>query len=153
MVKALVLLALAVACQPIEPPRVVTVVVPYTAVLPLDPGETNIMGKSGCDMNGAPVIWIHPLLPPEEAQWVLVHERIHITQKYAHGGCLPFMKKYREDRSFRLDMEVEAFCGTYLAQVAAKVPPNPTRDAIEHILHVYYGQIWSAQEVKDAMVC
>lgn len=149
------------SCQ--QPPYVVTVVVPYAAILPITDTSDHSLGHTFCDLAGQPYRTVSMRLSVEDVQWVVLHENIHVVQMREHeGGCFGFAMHYRTDESFRLQMEADAFCGTYTAQVAAGVPPTPT------LLHIVvnlmsrpdslnpnrgYPGHWTIEDAEKAMRC
>lgn len=143
--------ALAVsACAPA--PRVVTAVVPYTAVLLLHP-ESVWNGAADCDVQGQPVIYLHPQLAPEMVSWIHLHESIHVEQMRAWGGCAAFARLVRADSMFQLRIEAEAYCGVLKAQRRARFPAQPTYDSIVRQLAEDYTHKYARDAVVAALPC
>lgn len=154
MVKAFALL-LALGCtHVVEIPRVVTVVVPYVAVLPLEAErDSTMLGKQRCDLNGNPTVFVDTTQTPETQRWILTHEAIHVAQTRVHGGCKAFGERYRDDANFRLMVESEAFCQVALAQQAAGVKVWPDRRDIIWRLQFRYGLLVLPDSIEKAVRC
>lgn len=137
---------------------VIAVVQPYAAVLVLADTADHSLGRTGCDLNGQPVIWLHRGLPPERVAAVLLHERVHVEQMRAYvDGCFEFAERYRSDAAFKLRAEAEAFCVVYEAQRRVGAAADPSVARILQILMtpgpLGYGATWSEAEAKRAMAC
>lgn len=151
MVKSLaVLLLVVLACVA---PRVVTVVQPYTAVLPLDSSNTQSLGQLRCDMANQPVIFIHPRLSPERQAWILVHERVHLEQSRVYGGCKVYYLRMGTDTLFRLAMEGEAFCQVAKAQRQMNAAIEPSYAEAFWLLRKSYYSDYDSSAVVGALNC
>jgi hypothetical protein len=149
------------SCQ--QPPYVVTVVVPYAAILPITDTADHSLGHTLCDLAGQPYRQISPRLSAFGVKWVVLHENIHVAQTRAHeGGCFGFSMHYGHDEAFRLQMEADAFCGVHDAQFASGVTPDPSLAQIvsnlmsrPDSLHPDkgYAGTWTIDGVKHAMRC
>ncbi len=147
----LVVLRLLAGCAPT--PQVVTVVVPSIAILPLDSSD-DALGRTGCDLMGQPVIFLNGKLTESSKSWVLVHERIHVAQVRAFkGGCEAFSKKYISDSTFKLRVELEAFCQVYLAQVSLGNKPSPDIQGIVWRIMNKYQSEYTEVEVRKYLDC
>lgn len=156
MVKTLfltVIFLLAACASPTPPPRVVTVVVPYVALLPIE-SFSDFDGRVRCDLQGNPVIYIRTTMEPEQQAWIIVHERVHVAQSQAYpGGCFGLRDEMARDSMFRLRVEAAAYCETFNAQRVAKVEPRPTFGEIVTILRQYYLAAYDSSAVRSAMPC
>lgn len=149
--RALALLCLVAGCTV---SRVVTVVQPYVAVLPIEaPDAVSYLGATRCDLQGHPYILVAPNVSEDSAQWILHHERVHILQIESNGGCVKFVRRYASDTVFRLVVEAEAFCGVFVAQRALHLSPSPDFDRIVDLLQHWYGAAYTREAVLDAMPC
>lgn len=137
------------------PTRVVTMVVPYVAVLPLDvQRDPGLDGRVICDMIGVPVILLRPTLPPEQIPFVMLHEKIHVAQAQAHPrGCIGLRTQMAQDTMYRLQMEAEAFCGVVEAQRRMQVKPEPSVREIVDILATRYYAAYDSTAITAAMRC
>lgn len=155
MVKAFKALTLILACVfvgcAVAPPRVV--IQPYVAILPLDTSEHRAIGTMGCDLNGHPVIFVHPWLSSSRVPFVLAHEFRHIRQTESHGGCLAFNQRMDADSMFRLSMEADAYCSTLVLQRLQNVEPDPSLEDIIAILRTKYYSDYDSLAVTRAMPC
>lgn len=124
------------------------------AIIPLEEDDA-VLGRVSCDsVKNVPIIGLAPRLDSAQRTWVLLHERIHLSQIKDFGkGCMAFSKRYISDLTFRLKIEAEAFCGVYFVQTAKKVSPEPTLDGIMWRLLNRYDAVWSPIEVSRAMTC
>jgi hypothetical protein len=144
-----VLACILVACAN---PRVVTVVVPYVPVLNLQPFSI-WNGAADCDLNGQPVIYLHPSLSSDVRPWIYTHELIHTEQMKAWGGCARFSARVRADSMFRLHVEAEAYCGIWRAQRMAHLVPYPSYESIVDQLADDYGHKFERDTVRAALPC
>ncbi len=141
------------ALQACTMPAVVTVVEPYAALLPQDSSET-YLGSMKCDLAGQPYMLLNPRLTPEQVSWVIIHERIHVSQarKYL-GGCLNYAHRYETDSLFRLSQEAESFCGVFMAQRKVGINPDPDYEGIIWRLSNRYVSDYERAEVVQRMSC
>lgn len=156
MVRHLKAIGTVIACLVIGcavTPRVVVVVTPYVPILHLNPATHRWLGAMTCDLQGQPVIWLHPALDKESARYVLLHEMIHVEQAKAWGGCMNFDRRVRADSMFRLRVEGESYCGVYSAQRRSHVQPWPTYDSIVRQLVEDYGFNYERDSAIAAMPC
>lgn len=160
MVKHLKALALVLACVAIgcagafSMPRVVTMVEPYTPILPLDErANPGLDGRVLCDLLGMPVIYIRLSLPDSVAPMVLLHEKIHVEQAYAMGGCRNLRQRISSDSMFRLQMEADAFCGVFNTERLAGHPPHESVQDIFAVLSTKYQAAYDSAAVWKAMKC
>lgn len=106
-------------------------------------------GRTQCDKNGQPEIWIRKKYYGTLGfTSLLAHERQHVRQMDAGGGCEAFTAKFRQDSLFRFDAELEAFA----VQTAYEVGMGWTtlehrEDAVIGLLLVFYNPPYSAEEV------
>lgn len=149
---ALVIACCAIGCA-VASPRVVTLVVPYVPILPLEPTNHRWLGAASCDLQGEPVIWLHPALSDEVRPWVLLHERVHIEQMKAFGGCILFDARIKRDSMFRLHVESEAYCNVLEAQRKTHIVPAPSYGSIVRQLAEDYGFTYEPDSVLAAMTC
>lgn len=155
-VKAIVLAVFFVgaACALAPYPRVVTAIEPYTPILPLDEiANPGLDGQVRCDLQGMPVIYIRLTLPDRVAPMVLLHEKIHVTQAHAVGGCIKLRQRISSDTMFRLQMEADAFCGVYLTEQLAGETPHESVGTIFQTLSTKYGAAYDSAAVRKAMRC
>lgn len=143
----LVLGCLAIGCAA----RTVTVVRDYVPILFLDPREPRAIGKMECDVMNHPVIYVHPAISLARRQWVIVHEKIHVTQTQRFGGCEPFQQRMVQDSMFRLDRESEAYCGVLQAQRFLQAEVNPSYDDIVGILSEKYYSAYELSAIGAAL--
>lgn len=154
--RAFVALLLCLACvKVVEVPRVVTAVVPYTAMLPLDPRENpGLDGRVICDLAGFPVILVRLGLDRPSTEAVLHHERAHVVQAQNHpGGCVGLRQQMSRDTMYRLVMEADAFCAVSDAQRKVGREPDPSWSEIFDILRTRYDAQYDSAAVVKAMRC
>lgn len=126
----------------------------YVPTLFLDPREQRAIGKMECDLFNHPVVYVHPAITKERRAWVIVHEKIHVSQTREHGGCDAFQQRMADDSSFRLAREAEAYCGSLQAQQYVRAEINPTyADIVEILREKYYAAYDSAAVVKALIPC
>lgn len=155
-VKAIVLAVffVAAACAIAPYPRVVTAIEPYTPILPLDEiAYPGLDGQVRCDLQGMPVIYIRLTLPDRVAPMVLHHERVHVAQAHAAGGCFKLRARMSSDSMFRLQMEADAFCSTFELERMAGETPHESARTIFGILSTKYGAAYDSAAVVKAMRC
>lgn len=149
-----VLLALLLACAPERPPQVVTVIQPYTAVIPLTTGGDTVLGQMRCDIGaGHSYIEIDTTLPPIRKAYVMMHEVTHTAQARGYGSCRAFLAKYDQDSTFRLQVEADAYCHVFLAQRATKRDPDPTYEEIVTMLRTRYRAEYTRVYVERHLPC
>lgn len=156
MVKAFAFLLLAACTREVvvTVPQIVTVPVPYVAIIPVESTDRpNVRGRVECDMVGHPYIRIRRGLPPEVQASTLLHERLHVAQAQAYGSCLRFAARYQQDSLFRLSTESAAYCGVLIAQRAAQMKPDPDFDTIVQILRFEYEAAYTHDLVIATLPC
>jgi hypothetical protein len=143
-----------VACAVAPMPRVVTVVEPYVSMLPLDPEKNpGLDGRVLCDLMGYPVIFVRLGLSAAQTRAIVVHEKVHAQQAFAHrGGCRGLREEMSRDSMFRLSMEATAFCATLSAQKALREEQDPDYQEIFTILSEKYHAAYEPEAVRSAMV-
>lgn len=140
----------AVACATL--PNVVTVVKDYVPVIMIDNADgVTWLGQTRCDVAGHPFILLNPRMAPEQVPWIVSHEKIHVAQSEAAGGCERFVKRYMADSLFRLQTEATAFCQVYKAQLTAGASFDPPLKTIVWVLHYRYASEYTEQAVEDAI--
>ena len=150
MVKALALLCLVAGCVA---PRVVVVVEPYVPIMHMEYSNGWVTGMARCDVNGQPVIQVHPRLDSTEHKWTTTHELIHVQQMYAFGGCLKFLARYSADSMFKLATESESYCGVLMAQRRLRVKPLIAFEEIVTMLMTRYQHYYTRDAVLAALPC
>jgi hypothetical protein len=134
--------------------RIVTVVVPYVPVLHLEPTNQRWLGAASCDVQGQPVIWLHPALSASHAPWVLLHERVHVLQMESAGGCERFDRRVRADSMYRLRMEAESYCAVLEGQrLAHQTWVGPPYASIVRQLLEDYSYNYARDSVIAALPC
>ena len=92
---------------------------------------------------------------PDE-KYTILHERTHIKQMNANGGCVEATKKYIEDADFRAEMELDAYCTEANAMVAdgktlEHFVPNALGDGMKFPFYFFlvYKRNLTARETND----
>lgn len=154
--KALLLVAtlVIVACAVNTIPRVVTVIEPHVSILPLDVAKNpGLDGRVLCDLQGYPVIYVRMGIGEKATRAVVLHEKIHTEQAFAHrGGCFGLREQMSKDTMFRLSMEAAAFCSVIVTQRALGETPDPDYQEIFRLLSTVYGADYEPEAVRAAMV-
>lgn len=127
-------------------------VVPYISVVPLPEGDS-AAGRVECELGGMPIIGIHPKYVGNI--WVLYHEAVHARQALNHaGGCRGYVFHIIESNSYRLEIEMEAYCEVFAAQLKEGVTPKPSKEEIVVILSgTFYGSRWTKETVQNLLPC
>lgn len=160
MVRALkyplvILGCLAIGCAgALSLPRVVTVVEPYTPILPLDEGRNpGLDGRVMCDLVGMPVIYIRTTLADSVGPWVLLHEKVHVEQALGmKGGCIALRQRISSDSMFRLKIEGAAFCHVYSTELLTGHKPHESYQSMFWVLSNKYQAEYDSVSVATALL-
>lgn len=70
------------------------------------------LGETVCAWNNLPIVLVDSaVLRSEDAEIILVHEQTHASRALAYrGGCWPYLRRYLEDKAFRVGEELTAYC-------------------------------------------
>lgn len=76
----------------------------------------SVGGRTLCE-NGEIVVEVNAAIPHEEVAEVMFHEAVHVLQLRKFPRCEDGVERYKRDKRFALEMELEAYClsARYLA--------------------------------------
>lgn len=117
-------LALAVAAAILAGCTNGTRVVRFRYVAPIMSAHTmpESMGRTRCSVNNLPIVEIDSVVLASYPINVVTraHEQVHVDSAVAHqGGCWAYMYRIRDDKAFRIQQQLAAYC-------------NAARVALEH---------------------
>lgn len=98
----------------------------------------NEVGKVVCSDKNVPVIIIRSdSLEKSEKEFVLIHERVHVSQFLF--DCTALRKRYRNNKAFRQKIELEAYCKDGEARVKKGWRKNEVISRVRGLLKTYHG--------------
>lgn len=100
------------------------------------------LGTTVCSENNQPVIVISEMPIPQELRSVVVyHEQIHARQM--RSGCKAFAFRFRNDKTFRVANELEAYCQSVPFAVRQGFVRDSMIVEVERVMSFYYDTLVS----------
>lgn len=118
--RKLLWLLVVVGCAPVyEPP-----------VLVWDVGDRAAV--TTCTLNNQAIVFLHPNVAGTwKQEFILEHEKDHsVDATYFKGGCNAFLRKYADNKSFRIKTEYKAYCKEGRLALKRGVPYQAVWDRI-----------------------
>jgi hypothetical protein len=95
---------------------------------PILPAQTlpEHLGRTLCSYNNLPIVEIDPeVLKSMWAESTIVHEQVHASHALAYrGGCWAYMRRYGEDKPFRVREQMAAFCAGAQVMLVRNADPR-----------------------------
>ena len=110
-------------------------------------------GITTCDNRNQIIVVVNSTAEPSELKYIAIHEDKHVEQMLAfQGGCLALCDKYRMDKNFRLQIEMEAYCEDFKARVEDGMPKENIINLATYLSSAF-GNGLTPLEVLNLLPC
>lgn len=105
-----------------------------------------------CSANGLPFIVVDSEYAEHAGgvpEIIYIHEQVHVRQMTRHkGGCRAFNKKYNTDKTFRMNVELEAYCEAEKRIAWKRSIPDSVRNIYKQGLYDLLTARYGAKDPK-----